>query len=83
MLIGALYSVFGITSQFSCSKDPKVKVNKSSELFWSVETIVRMKESARHKFVSLAVYMTYIRPRQVVHKNLSETSDLRRFQYYI
>ena len=32
MLIGAPYSVSGITSQFSCGKDPKVKVNKKYEL---------------------------------------------------
>ena len=33
MLNGAPYSVSGVTSQFSCSKATKVKVNKSSELF--------------------------------------------------
>ena len=32
MLIGAPFPISGITSQFSCGKDPKVKVNKSSEL---------------------------------------------------
>ena len=38
--------------------------------------MVRMKESARQKSVSLAVSMACIRPHNLLPRNLSETSGL-------
>ena len=59
MLISDAYSVSGI--RFSCSKSPVLKLVKVLN-FSGLSKLVRMKKSSTQRFVSPAVYLTYIRP---------------------
>ena len=62
MLISA--SCSAIRSIFSCSKTVTLQLMKVLN-FSDLSKVVRIKESARQRFVSLAIYITCIKPQTI------------------
>ena len=79
MLIGAPYSVSGITFLFSCSKTPKLKqikvlnLSDLSKLWYERECETKVRQSKCLHGVPSDL-------RNLLLRNLSETSGLQRFQ---